>query len=77
MASYPPRNLYEESFTMNFNYEKHLYSDVYRFHDLIRRELSTPVELHMGTVLHFIGACCGPETKAIFSLNLLCLTFFG
>ena len=77
MASYTPRNLYEESFAMNFNREKHLYSDVYRFHDLMRRELSTPIELQMGTVLPFIGACCGPETKAILSLNLLCLTYFG
>ena len=47
MASYTPRNLYEESFAMNFNWEKHLYSDVYRFHDLMRRELSTPIELQM------------------------------
>ena len=64
MASYTPRNLYEESFAMNW--EKHLYSDVYRFHDLMCHELSTPIELQMGTVLPFIGACCGPETKAIF-----------
>ena len=55
MASYTPRNLYEESFAMNFNWEKHLYSDVYRFYDLMRRELSTPIELQMGTVLPFIG----------------------
>ena len=49
-------HLYEESFAKNFNWEKHLYSDVC-FHDLMHRELSTPIELHMGTVLPFIGAC--------------------
>ena len=76
MASYTPRNLYEESFAMNFNWEKHLYSDVYRFHDLMRRELSTPIELQMGTVLPFIGACCGPETKAIFFTQPSVLNIF-
>ena len=29
-------------------------------------ELSTPIELQMGTVLPFIAVCCSPETKAIF-----------
>ena len=76
MASYTPRNLYEESFAMNFNWEKHLYSDVYRFHDLMCRELSTPIELQMGTVLPFIGACCGPETKAIFFTQPSVLNIF-
>ena len=76
MASYTPRNLYEESFAMNFNWEKHLYSDVYRFHDLMHRELSTPIELQMGTVLPFIGACCGPETKAIFFTQPSVLNIF-
>ena len=76
MASYTPRNLYEESFTMNFNWEKHLYSGVYRFHDLMHRELSTPIELQMGTVLPFIGACCSPETKAIFFTQPSVLNIF-
>ena len=71
MASYTARNLYEESFAMNFNWEKHLYSDFYRFHDLMCRELNTPIDLQMGTVLPFIGACCGPETKAIFFTSVL------
>ena len=76
MASYTPRNLYEESFGMNFNWEKHLYSGVYRFHDLMHCELSTPIELQMGTVLPFIGACCGPETKAIFFTQPSVLNIF-
>ena len=76
MASYTPRNLYEESFTMNFNWEKHLYGDVYRFHDLMHRELSTPIELQMGTVLPFIGTYCGPETKAIFFTQPSVLNIF-
>ena len=61
---------------MSFNWEKHLYSHVYRFHDLMRHELSTPIELQMGTVLLFIGACCGPETKAIFFTQPSVLNIF-
>ena len=72
MARYTPRNLYEESFGMNFNWEKHLYTGVYRFHDLMRHELRTPAELQMGTVLPFIVACCSLETKAIFFTQPLC-----
>ena len=76
MATYTPRNLYEESFGMNFKWEKHLYHPVYRFHDLMHRELSTPIELQMGTVLPFIAACCGPETKAIFFTQPSVLNIF-
>ena len=76
MASYTPRNLYKESFAMDVNWEKHLYSDVYRFHDLMRHELSTPIELQMGTVLPFIGACCGHKTKAIFFTQPSVLNIF-
>ena len=76
MATYTPRNLYEESFAMNFNWEKHLYTGVYRFHDLMHRELSTPIELQMGTVLPFIAACCGPETKASFFTQPSVLNIF-
>ena len=76
MATYTPRNLYEESFTMNFNWEKHLYTGVFRIHDLMHRELSTPIELQMGTVLPFIAVGCGSETKAIFFTQPSVLNIF-
>ena len=76
MATYTPRNLYKESFGMNFNWVKHLYNGVYRFHDLICRELSIPIKLQMGTVLPFIVVCCGPETKAIFFTQPSVLNIF-
>ena len=76
MATYTPRNLYEESFRMNFNWEKHLYHRVYRFHDLMHLELSTLIELQMGIVLPFIAVCCGPETKAIFFTQPSVLNIF-
>ena len=34
------------------------------------------VELQMGTVLPFIGACSGPETKAIFFTQPSVLNIF-
>ena len=55
---------------------KPLYSGVYRFHDLMHHELSTPIELQMGTVLPFIGACCSPNTKAIFFTQPSVLNIF-
>ena len=46
------------------------------FHDLMHHELSTPIELQMGTVLPFIGAYCGPQTKGIFFTQPSVLNIF-
>ena len=61
---------------MNFNFEKHLRPVVRRYHDLMRRELSTPIELQMGAVLPFIAACSGPDTHALFFTQPSVLNIF-
>lgn len=76
MAAYTPRTLYESSFAMDFGWEKHLHPTVYKFHDLVRRQLNTPVELQMGTILPFISACCGPRTRSLFFTDSSVLNLF-
>ena len=61
---------------MDFNWDRHLNPIVYRFHDLMRRELNTPIELQMGTILPFIGACAGPLTRSIFFTQPSVLNIF-
>ena len=76
MASYTPCTLYESSFAMDFSWEKHLEPIVFRFDDLMRRQLNTPVELQMGTVLPFISACAGPHTQSLFFTDPSVLNLF-
>ena len=77
MASYTPCILYKKSFAMNFNCEKHLQPVVHRYHNLMRRELSTSIELQMGTIfLPFIVACTGPEMQALFFTQPSILNIF-
>ena len=61
---------------MDFKWDKHLNPIVYKFHDLMRRELNTPIELQMGTILPFIGACAGPKTRSIFFTQPSVLNIF-
>ena len=76
MANYTPRTLYEQSFNMDFQWDKHLEPSVHKFHDLMRRELNTPVELQMGTILPFIAACAGPTTRSLFFTQPSVLNLF-
>ena len=76
MANYTPRTLYEQSFNMDFQWVKHLEPTVHTFHDLMRRELNTPVELQMGTILPFIAACAGPTTRSLFFTQPSVLNLF-
>ena len=76
MSSYTTRNLYEQSFNMDFQWDKHLDPIVFKFHDLMRRELNTPIELQMGTILPFIGSCAGPGTRSLFFTQPSVLNLF-
>ena len=76
MTNYTPCTLYEESFNMDFKWHKHLNETVFKFHDLMRRELNTPIELQMGTISPFIAACAGPQTRSIFFTEPSVLNIF-
>ena len=52
--------LYEEAFSISFNWQKILPENVYRYHQLICQETNAPVDLQMATVLPFVGSCLGP-----------------
>ena len=76
MANYTARNLYEHAFAMSFQWDKHLDPIVYKYHDLTKRQNNTPIELQMGTVLPFIGACAGPKTRCLFFTESSVLNLF-
>ena len=76
MSQYTPRTLYEHAFAMSFDWDKHLDETVYRYHELTRRQMNTPVELQMGTVLPFIAACAGPRTRGLFFTDPSVLNLF-
>ena len=76
MSNYTSRTLYEHAFGMSFEWERHLDPQMFKFHDLTRRQNNTPVELQMGTVLPFIAACAGPKTRRVFFTDASSLNLF-
>ena len=76
MAAYTPKSLYEDAFGIKFYWEKHLDAKLYRYHDLVRRQMSTPIELQMGTILPFIASCLGPRTRGLFFTEPSVLNIF-
>ena len=49
---------------------------MYRFHELVCKEVNAPVELQMGILLPFILSVCGPFTKGHFLMRPSCLNLF-
>ena len=78
MSEYTAKKLYEDAFNISFNWEKHLGlpQKLYRYHDLTKKQLSTPIDLQMGTILPFISACCGPLTRGVFFTEPSVLNLF-
>ena len=76
MANHMPRTLYEHTFAMSFDWDHHLDEEVFKYHDLTRRQNNTPVELQMGTILPFIAACVGPKTRGLFFTEPSVLNLF-
>ena len=68
--------VYEEVYSLEFNWQKHLPPKVFEFHNLLVRETNAPIDLHMGVVLPFVGSCLGPKTKGLFLTHPLVLNFF-
>ena len=64
--AYDTDRLYEDAFSNNFNWEKWLPKEVFRYHDLIYKEVNAPVSLQMGCLLPFISSLCGPKTRGKF-----------
>lgn len=76
MASYDPRKVYEEAYSIKFNWEKWLPECVFRYHDLIKEEFNSPVELQMGILLPFISSCLGPQTSGLWTTEPGVLNLF-
>ena len=54
MCDYNSGRLYEDAFNISFSWKKWLPPDVYRYHELVCKEVNAPVELQMGSLLPFI-----------------------
>ena len=54
MCDYNFAQLYKDAFNIPYNWKKWLPTDVYRYHNLVCKEMNEPVELQMGILLHFI-----------------------
>ena len=76
MCDYNLERLYEDAFNISYNWKKWLPPDVYRYHELVCKEVNVPVELQMGILLPFISSVCGPLTKGHFLTRPSCLNLF-
>ena len=70
MSDYNSARLYEDAFNISYNWKKWLPPDVYRYHELLCKEVNAPVELQMGILLPFISSVCGPLMKGHFWWDL-------
>ena len=68
--------VYEQAYNIDFNWDKHLPRDVYRFHELLWKETNAPIDLHMGVVLPFVASCLGPNTRGHFLTRPSVLNLF-
>ena len=75
ICNYNSGQLYEDAFNISYNWKKWLPPDVYRYHELVCKEVNAPVELQMGILLPFILSVCGPFTKGHFFGQTFLLKF--
>ena len=74
--AYGVNQLYEDSYTMQYDWERYLQPEILNFHDLIYKEFNSPVALQMGTLLPFVASLAGPKTKGLWSTRPNVLNFF-
>ena len=58
--------LYEHAYKLKVNWERLLPKKMFRYHDLLWKEINAPISLQMGSLLPFISTLCGPITKSLF-----------
>ena len=76
MCDYNSGRLYEDAFNISFNWKKWLPPDVYRYHELVCKEVNAPVELQMGILLPFISSCVWTTHQRSFLDKPSCLNLF-
>ena len=47
MNRYTATMVYEEVYSLEFNWQKHLLPEVFEFHNLLWRETNAPIDLHI------------------------------
>lgn len=66
MDEYTTDRLYSDAFRIKCNWENYLDEDIFAFHDLLKKEINSPVALQMGVMLPFVSSLCGPTTRSLF-----------
>ena len=69
MPLYDPFTLYTDAYTINYDWEKWLDTDVYEYHNLLHTETNSPITLQMGILLPFITSCAGPKCFGIWQTD--------
>ena len=68
--------VYEQAYSLDFNWQKHLPEEVFKYHELLWKETNAPIDLHMGVVLPFVASCLGPKTRGHFLTRPSVLNLF-
>ena len=66
MDEYTTDRLYSDAFRIKCNWENYLPEEIFNFHDLLKKEINSPVALQMGVMLPFVSSLCGPTTRSLF-----------
>ena len=71
MFDYNSGRLYEDAFNISYKWKEWLPLDVYRYHELICKEVNAPVQLQMTFYCHLYHQFVDPYKRAIFDETFL------
>ena len=68
--------VYEQAYSLDFNWQKHLPEEAFKYHELLWKETNAPIDLHIGVVLPFVASCLGRKTRGHFLTRPSILNLF-
>lgn len=74
--AYNVTRLYQETFSIPYEWEKFLPREIYEYHDLLYKEFNGPVSLQMGVLLPFISSLAGPKVRGLWGTRENVINFF-
>ena len=76
MCNYNSGQLYEDAFNISYNWKKWLPPDLYRYHELVCKEVNAPVELQNGHFIAFYIISVWTSYERAFFTRPSCLNLF-
>lgn len=74
--AYNVTKLYQDTYSIPYEWNKFLPPRIYNYHDLLYKEFNGPVSLQMGILLPFISALAGPKVRGLWSTRPNVINFF-